>query len=84
MSKWIDIIKLQKPPERKTDVFNVVTKDPNPFLLGKIQWYPSWRCYSFLPANNCVFETQCLKDITAFIDNLMLQRKIEKKFKSVQ
>lgn len=78
MSKWINFVKQEKAPERKTDIFNIETKDPNRFIIGKIQWYPAWRCYSFMPSPNCVFETQCLKDITVFIDNLMLQRKILK------
>lgn len=78
MSKWITIVKMDKPSERKTYIYNVLTKDPNPFSIGKIQWYPPWRCYSFMPTVNCVFETQCLKDITSFIESLMLDRKLEK------
>ena len=78
MSKWIDFIKLQKPEDRKTDIYNIVTKDPNPFVIGTIRWYPAWRCYSFMPNSNCVFETQCLKDITSFLEKLMLGRKLEK------
>ena len=77
MSKWIDFQKLKTPASRKTDVYHVVTKDGNS-LLGMISWYPAWRCYSFMPNSNCVFETQCLKDIISFIEKLMLERKLEK------
>lgn len=78
MSKWIDFIKLKRPFDRKTDVYQVVTKDGNT-LLGIVSWYASWRKYSFMPNSNCVFETQCLKDIVEFIDKLMLERKLNKK-----
>ena len=77
MSKWIDFLKLNRPAERKTDVYQVVTKDGNT-LLGMVSWYAPWRCYSFQPNSNCVFEHQCLKDIASFLDKLMLERKLEK------
>ena len=76
MSKWINFLKLEKPAERKTDVFHVVTKD-DITILGRISWYAPWRCYSFQPNSNCVFEHQCLKAIAAFLDTLMLERKLE-------
>lgn len=76
-SKWIEFQKLKKPVGRKTDIYHVVTKDGNT-LLGMISWYAAWRCYSFSPNSRCVFETQCLKDIVAFIERLMLDRKLQK------
>ena len=44
--------------------------------LGIISWYAPWRRYVF-SANeaNLVFDSKCLKDITAFIDDLMDKRK---------
>jgi len=77
MSKWIDFNKLKTPSDRKTDVYQVVTKDGTS-LLGTVSWYAPWRCYSFQPNSNCVFEHQCLKDIAAFLDKLMYERKVSK------
>lgn len=77
MSKWIDFQKLNRPADRKTDIYHVVTKDGNS-LLGTVTWYAPWRCYSFQPNHNTVFEQQCLKDIASFLDKLMLERKLQK------
>lgn len=64
----------QIPYEGKTKRFYV--KNKNGTSLGAIYWYGPWRKYVFNNApESCVFDTTCLKDITAFIDNLMLERK---------
>lgn len=77
MSKWINFEILKRPTGRKTDVYQVVTKDGKS-LLGMVTWYAPWRCYSFQPNSRCTFEHQCLKDIAAFLDRKMMERKIEK------
>ena len=77
MSKWIDFIKLRRPAGRKTDIYQVITKDGTS-LLGQVSWYAAWRCYAFYPNSNCVFEKTCLQDITDFIVNLMNERKNSK------
>jgi hypothetical protein len=71
-SKWIHFPKVRDIG--KTSVFNVVNKETD-FVLGEIKWYASFRKYSFFPSQNCVFETQCLRDIVAFIDALEQDRK---------
>lgn len=74
MSKWIDFNKLKKPTDRKTDIYQVVTKDGNT-LLGQISWYGPWRQYAFMPNANTVFERQCLTDIMNFIKKIMDEKK---------
>lgn len=74
MSKWIDFVKLKRPSWRKTDIYQVVTKDGES-LLGQISWWAPWRKYTFQPNANCVFETQCLMDIMVFLNTLMEERK---------
>jgi hypothetical protein len=74
MSKWIDFKEM--PQTGKTKIYQVVPKEYPGSCLGEIKWYGSWRCYAFYPFPNCVFEKTCLKDITSFIENLMLQRKV--------
>lgn len=75
MSKWIDFI--EQAPTGKTKRFNIMPKDLGP-MIGEIKWYGPWRKYCFFPKPNCVFETDCLKDIISFLSKLMLDRKIEK------
>lgn len=58
----------------KTDVFDILSKHQGS-ILGHIKWYSAWRQYCFSPASNCVFNTGCLQDITAFIGELMAERK---------
>lgn len=61
----------------KTWVYNVYSKEGE-HLLGQVKWYASWRCYAFYPEPNCVFESQCMKDITSVLEKLMLDRKLAK------
>ena len=74
-SKWV---RFEEIPDakRKTKIFEIKTKDSN-ILLGQIKWFASWRCYAFYPAADTVFELTCLQDITKFITNLALQRKVK-------
>lgn len=76
MSKWIEFMPIENVG-RLTKRFAVVSKDQQS-TLGYVQWYGAWRCYAFFPSANCVFEKTCLKDITAFIENIMYERKLEK------
>lgn len=81
MSKWIEFQKQYGIPEKKTDTYLILTKDSGN-CIGIIKWYAAWRKYSFFPNPNCVFETQCMRDIISFIDGLMLQRKLQKQGQS--
>lgn len=74
MSKWIDFKEAPKPETRKTNIYNVWTTG-NGFLLGRVMWYSPWRCYSFFPEPNTVFEKTCLTDIHNFIKSLMDERR---------
>lgn len=73
--KWINIS--ETFDTGKTKVFYVAAKNSTGFL-GQIKWYGPWRKYAFFPEPNTIFETDCLTDITNFIKNLMLERKLEK------
>lgn len=61
----------------KTIVYNCSNKE-NRVLLGQVKWYGAFRKYSFFPEPNMVFESQCMRDIVSFMDQLMLERKIAK------
>lgn len=66
------------PASGKTKFWEIRTSD-GACRLGEIKWFTKWRCYCFFPqAGVSIFDTQCLKDIVAFIEKQMLQRKLEK------
>lgn len=69
--KWIYFELIAQ--KAKTQVWNIVSKQDN-MALGYIAWFSRWRKYSFFPNNNMVFETDCLKDIVAFIEKLKYSR----------
>jgi hypothetical protein len=58
----------------QTSQFNVFTKDRTSFL-GTVKWFGRWRCYSFFPSADTVFEQQCLNDIADFLETLKIERK---------
>lgn len=60
--------------EGKTKRFMVVSKK-RLNILGEIKWYGAWRQYTFWPIGDTIWNTQCMKDIILFIDNLMSERK---------
>jgi hypothetical protein len=43
--------------------------------LGEVRWHGAWRCFAFFPAAGTLFEPTCLRDLAAFIDWLMGERK---------
>lgn len=66
-SKWIEFVCIDRIQGHKTFTWRVVTKD-GPSLLGDVKWYGPWRCYSFFPRPDCIFEKQCLRDIASFCE----------------
>jgi hypothetical protein len=73
-SKWITFDRLPTPATRKTERWGIRAKDAGQYL-GVISWWGPWRKYAFFPAPETLFEPTCLRDICAFIDQLMAARK---------
>lgn len=73
--KWIEFT--IQSHTGKTKVYNCYNPEYESFL-GQVKWYNGFRKYSFFPEANIVFETQCLKDITSFLDALMVEHKLLK------
>ena len=59
----------------KTKVFDVSNLQGD--SLGRIGWFAAWRRYTYWPVCTTVYDASCLKEITVFINNLMLDRKIK-------
>lgn len=51
----------------KTRLWGVWTVDGDE-PLGAIKWFGRWRCYSFFPAIQTVFERKCLRDLADFCE----------------
>lgn len=42
--------------------------------IGKVQWYPHWGRFCFMPLAMTVFSADCLADIINFIQQLASER----------
>ena len=75
-SKWL-IFSLYENTG-KTLKYEVLTKDTASIKLGEVRWFGRWRQYAFFPNFETVFEKQCMRDITNFLETLMNERKAKK------
>lgn len=50
----------------KTYVFAAHARNDEQTLLGHIKWYGPWRRYVFYPAIGCLFDPECLRDLSEF------------------
>lgn len=57
---------MEVPTETKTKHWLVLTKESDA-RLGVIKWYGAWRCYSFFPDPETLYEHNCLWDIADFV-----------------
>lgn len=60
----------------KTKVWDVVNND-NGSWLGYVRWSGPWRQYVFEPAGECIWNPDCLDELSAFIRSQMEQRRVE-------
>ena len=75
--KWIAIAKMPVNPKKVTSEFVILTEDLR-LTLGTIKWFGRWRQYAYFPNSDTVYEKQCLKDISSFLDELMQERSQQK------
>jgi hypothetical protein len=76
---WIDFKHLGASDSGKTQIWEVVTTvDGGATALGQIRWHGPWRKYAFFAYPNTLFETNCLRDLIAFIDKQMAERKAQR------
>lgn len=68
------IFNTQFTPNRKTPIVVIWAKKGN-ILLGTIRWHGAWRRYCFFPADDTLFDTECLFEIRERMWKLMEQRK---------
>lgn len=66
----------------KTDVYTCYAK-ANGSNLGEVKWYSQWRQYCFHHSDDTWNNGTCLADIKHFIDQLMEERKCQRKKKDI-
>lgn len=71
MSKWIEFVKTDKHPNKKTEVWMCWSKNDGSFL-GEVKWHGAWRQYTFHTHCrwNTVWNTECLQDLSNFVANM--------------
>ncbi len=78
--KFIEFVLQARPAGRVTDVWIVWPKgerDPMK-AIGLVEWFTRWRCYSFFPVAETIFERRCLRDIADFLEAETKKRKLER------
>jgi hypothetical protein len=75
---WITFILIGQSPSKKTERWRVVPNDHPGSTIGFILWYGPWRKYTFQPAGQCVFEQDCLREISDFIEARTREHKAKK------
>lgn len=53
-------------------------------MLGEIKWFGKWRCYSFFPVPERVFEKVCLREIATWCEDLTKMVRESWKLKALQ
>jgi hypothetical protein len=62
---------------RITNIYEVLTEDN--VKLGEIRWFGRWRCYSFFPFTDTLYEHTCLRDIADFCETVTKEHRAAKK-----
>lgn len=69
ISKWLEFVDRGKSDSGKTNIWAIYSsKTDDPILLGEVRWYSAWRKYAFYPETLTVFEEECLRDISFFVE----------------
>jgi len=45
--------------------------------IGDVKWYPPWRRYAFFPSDDTLYDSNCLRELLAFIESLMAERELK-------
>lgn len=69
IGKYMFAIKLIKPVDRKTDIYNIISKRSNS-SLGIVKYHPAWRCYCFSPSESTLFNATCLFNMVNFLNKI--------------
>lgn len=68
--KYIKFVKLQTKEHVRRDIYGCITNRKPESMLGKVEYYYPWKQYIFEPSDLAVFSSDCLDDISSFINQL--------------
>ena len=69
---WLDFVEIKDTG--KTKVWNIHNSD-NGSYLGQVKWNGGWRQYIFSTEPDCIWNTDCLDQLNAFIRLQMQERR---------
>lgn len=80
---YIKFVKLKRPKDRKTDIYEIITMDKD--HLGYIKFDGAWRQYIYEPCIGTKWSSGCMDQVSAFLkeQNNKWRKKIAKKRKPV-
>jgi len=53
-----------KSESGKTNIWKIISSS---IEIGTVKWFGHWRKYVFYPADNVLFDTTCLREISDFL-----------------
>lgn len=65
----------------KTSVWHIIGHGS--IILGEIKWHCAWRRYCFFPANDTIWDLNCLDEVAMFIEDQMEAHKDKPNWKEV-
>lgn len=81
--KWVSFQLEERKRGAKTDVWHVwsIKEAPMTAHLGIVKWFAPWRKYAFFPAEQTLYEQDCLRDLAEFVEvETVKQRKGRRAF----
>ena len=66
IGKWLIAEEMGQAPGRKTKRWEIRNRYEG-CTLGEVYWYSQWKKYVFEPQEASVYESQCLRDLSAFL-----------------
>lgn len=73
-TRWLQFFDFGLSDSGKTRRWTVRVKESGD-ILGEIRWFGRWRRYAFFPGPGTVFEQDCLRDLAAFCEARMAERR---------
>ena len=73
--KWIEFEHYPPKQGKKTSLWIIKTKTDK-LTIGLVKWHSAWRKYAFFPIQDSIWEEDCLKDISEFMEEETRKQRI--------
>ena len=75
-SDWLHFESYGLTPSGKTSIWGVIARQSGD-QVGMVKWAAPWRRYAYFPGlEGQWLDARCLRDIAAFCDHLMAERRV--------